>query len=504
MTNIHKKNINAAENLQDYNYTCTVKQRIHMKPIIAISSLILLFSCSTKELSYTSSDKNLEKTFEWARETALSYAHYGEDPVGLWYEAALPSRYAFCMRDASHQSIGAEILGLSGHNYNMMQKFAAKISESKDWCTYWEIDKWDKPCEADYEDDKDFWYNLNANFDVTDACWRLYEWTGDRRYLEDEVFMNFYDISCKEYVQSWKLAPEDMLTRDREVNRLNGKRFGLCRGIPSYVESVGHMNNSADLIGTIYGGFSAYAHILAETGRTEEAASYEAKAEEYRSHLDSCWWDENAGTYHTFLWSDGSFGDGEGLTHVLWFNIVNDPERISKTAAKMMERKEWNIENISYFPALWYRYAYKDEAYAILSSITEAERKEYPEVSFGMIEGIICGMMGISPSASRLSISTLPQISGEHWMEVSALPMLGGLIDVRHDSNSSTTLRNRCRQSIIWQACFYGEFENIEINGRKHPALHSNDAMGNPISYIEVKVRPGRKISCSIQHDGLI
>ena len=83
-----------------------------------------------KELSFESSDKNLELAFRWGQKMALSYAHHGDDPVGCWYEAALPHRNAFCMRDAAHQSIGAEILGLSKHNYNMMSKFAANISES--------------------------------------------------------------------------------------------------------------------------------------------------------------------------------------------------------------------------------------------------------------------------------------------------------------------------------------------------------------------------------------
>lgn len=43
----------------------------------------------------------------------LSYAHDGTDSVGYWYEAALPQRETFCMRDVSHQSVGAQILGLS-------------------------------------------------------------------------------------------------------------------------------------------------------------------------------------------------------------------------------------------------------------------------------------------------------------------------------------------------------------------------------------------------------
>jgi hypothetical protein len=192
----------------------------------------LLSSCSDQTLKLSSSDKSIEATFAWAQGMAQSYAHEGEDPVGPWYEAALPERYAFCMRDASHQSIGAEILGLSAQNFNMMQKFASNISESKDWCTYWEIDKWNNPCKADYVSDNDFWYNLNANFDVIDACWRLYEWTGDQRYLANEEFRRFYDLSCNEYVESWELKPEQMLTRSRKVNRKDGERFGLCRGIP--------------------------------------------------------------------------------------------------------------------------------------------------------------------------------------------------------------------------------------------------------------------------------
>ena len=159
---------------------------------------LMIAACQKHELSFSSSDAQLAATFAWAKDMALSYAHDGDDPVGPWYEAALPERYAFCMRDASHQSIGAEILGLSVQNFNMMQKFVSNISEPKDWCTYWEIDKWDKPCKADYVSDDDFWYNLNANFDVTDACWRLYEWTGDWRYLENEEFRRFYDLSCKE------------------------------------------------------------------------------------------------------------------------------------------------------------------------------------------------------------------------------------------------------------------------------------------------------------------
>jgi hypothetical protein len=144
-------------------------------------------------VTISTSDTKLKETFDWAKNMALSYAHDGNDPVGRWYEAALPGREAFCMRDVSHQSIGGEILGLSPHNFNMMVKFAANISESKDWCSYWEINRYDKPAPADYADDKQFWYTLTASPDVIQTCYRLYNWTGNKAYLSNPVLNNFYE-----------------------------------------------------------------------------------------------------------------------------------------------------------------------------------------------------------------------------------------------------------------------------------------------------------------------
>ena len=454
----------------------------------------------SKELSFESSDKDLELTFYWAKKMALSYAHDGGDPVGCWYEAALPSRNAFCMRDAAHQSIGAEILGLSKHNYNMMYKFAANISEAKDWCTYWEIDKDDNPCRADYVDDNDFWYNLNANFDVMYACWRLYEWTGDKRYLNDESFTNFYALSAKNYVDSWQLNPEEMLTRTREVNRKpDAKRFRSSRGVPSYVESYGGLYSSSDLVATIYGGYDAYSKILAEAGNKDESAQMAARAEEYRKHLDEKWWSPEINAYHTFWTNKGEFADGEGLTHVVWFGAVKEPARIKGTVEKMLARKEWNIENVSYFPLLWYRYNYADEAYKILKDIVIAKRCEYPEVSYGMIEGIVSGAMGIQPSASQKRVVTLPQITGDNYLQVNNIPMLGGTVSVRHNDNKTSAFVNTTPSKITWEAAFAGDYENILVNGTSVKAQKRIDAMGGTVSYAEVKLGKGEQACCCVK-----
>lgn len=128
------------------NFFC--KLQLTLKYVSLVATILLLSAFqqpSEKGISFTTSDPRLQQSFDWAKKTALSYVGASTDAVGPWYEASLPEREAFCMRDVSHQSGGAEALGLSKENYNMFAKFAQNISEAKDWCTYWEINRYNKP-----------------------------------------------------------------------------------------------------------------------------------------------------------------------------------------------------------------------------------------------------------------------------------------------------------------------------------------------------------------------
>jgi hypothetical protein len=134
-----------------------------MKPISSVL-FALVFAmtgqCQDGKITFTSDDAALVKGFEWARKQAMAYVNRGNDPVGHWFEAALPGRSAFCMRDVSHQLVGAQMLGLADINKNLLTKFVSAVAESRDWCGYWEIDKWNRPAPVDYKNDQDFWYNL--------------------------------------------------------------------------------------------------------------------------------------------------------------------------------------------------------------------------------------------------------------------------------------------------------------------------------------------------------
>jgi len=401
------------------------------------------------------------------------------------------------MRDVSHQSIGGEILGLSPHNFNMMRKFAANISNSKDWCTFWEINCHDRPAPVDYTDDKQFWYPLTASPDVIQTCYRLYEWTGNRDYLSDPVLCNFYETSLTVYLDRWKLNPDQLANRPRIMNGAvplrPGAMFTHVRGFPTYVESRSNAICGVDLIAALYAGCHAYGEMLRLRGNSAKAATFLAKAEAYKTLINTQWWNERQNRYETSLLPDGTFcvNDGgaiHGETYILWFNASSSPSR-SRGILDSLAKEPCNIENRSHYPYLMYRYRFPENAYRVLVSLKDMERSRYPEVSFGVMEGIVAGVLGVRPSASQGVVRTLAQLRDEtEWGEVKTLPALGTVIGVRHDGNGKTTFTNNGLRAVKWRACFYSDHGNIRVDGEEIRAESAADEMGNRYSFIDVMV----------------
>ena len=479
-----------------------------MNKYFTIVLLILVHSLNAQtkgRVEFRSSDLKLKETFDWAKMIALSYSHDGNDSVGYWYEAALPKREAFCMRDVSHQSIGAEILGLSLHNFNMLHRFAENISESKDWCSYWEINRNNRPAPVDYVDDKQFWYNLDASFDVVQDCYRLYNWTGNKAYLFDTLLVNFYEKTLNEYVERWKLEPENIMIRSPYLNTelpfQDGKKFNQCRGIPSYVEDIGGFSIAGDLISAIYAGFSAYSKMLTAKGENEKSKEYLRKAEAYKVLLNEKWWDRKENHYN-FFWSStiGEFLKAEtlGETYIVWFNASSTPERSRITLNRVLNGVN-NAENLSHLPYLLYRCHMPEKAYEMLLSLKDMKRSDYPEVSYGAIEGIIAGVMGVQPVSYEGKISTLSQLSSEtEWAEVDSLPVFNVNITVRHEGLKKTEFTNQGKTPVTWQASFYGAYPTIKLGNKEVKALTTVDEMGNIYSFVQSEVLPGNKKTASI------
>lgn len=135
----------------------------------------------------------------------------------------------------------------------------------------------------------------------------------------------------------------------------------------------------------------------------------------------------------------------------------------------------------------------------ILTTITSMHRFEYPEVSYGMIEGIVSGAMGIVPETSRKRVTTLPKIISEHYLRIDNLPLLGGRISVRHDGNKDTLFTTNTADTLSWEAAYMGKVDELTVNGKKQKTKSRTDLMGNIISYIEVSVTPKMEVKVNIE-----
>lgn len=451
-----------------------------------------------QNVTFESTDTALVNTFNWAVKQALFYRGDSNDPVGPWYEAALPARYAFCMRDVSHQVIGAEILGMGRENENMLRKFAVNISGSKKWCSYWEINKWDKPAPVDYENDNNFWYNLNANFDVIYACWRLYNWTGNKNYITDPAFINFYNKSLNEYIKAWKLEPDSLLKRPEDLNVdpiADKKRFFHGYGLASYAEDVRGLEMSTDLIAAVYQGYKSYSEILNAAGKTADGKLYAQKADEYYQVLNTKWWDPSAKLFNTYHTYDGNFGKGEGEAFLIWFDALKENEKLGSTIDHLSS-KTWNVENTSYFPYLFYLNGYWDKAYKYLlyCSDPSTKRREYPEVSFGVIEGIVKGLMGVTPDAVTGTVSTIHRATDQRTSKLENLTVLGTSLNIAHIGKDKSSVRNNGPVPIKWRAEFTGIYSKARIGTKVIKAKMGRDRQGKPVSYVDLKVNPGQQV----------
>lgn len=459
------------------------------------------------EVTFLSNNKELNNAFEWAKNKALSFAHDGSDPVGYWYEAALPNREAFCMRDVSHQSIGAEILGLGKHNYNMFLKFAKNISKEKDYCSYWEINRYDKPAPVDYETDKDFWYNLPANFDVIYNAHRLYKWTGNKEYLNNPEFNNFYKLSMNEFVDHWDLGYNEVVGRKRNMHLSkpeNGRMsFGNKRGIPTYNEGGrGETLLGIDMTASLIAAYKAYAEILVLKGEVEEAHKYFGFAKKEQQFLNEYWWDAEKGKYKSILYADNTFDyfmvgrDQAFLHYILYYNAISDSLKIESLVNDYVENyNKLIVELKSYLPIIFYENGQSDIANKMIIELCSSKnkRRDYPENSYTVIEHITRGLMGIEPDAEKNIITTFSRLENEKdWVEMKNIPVFGWKISLKHEGYSKTTLTNHGSQEITWKAKMKEGSTFFKVDGKKIQSFMSEK---DDFRYIKVKVSAGKTVT---------
>jgi hypothetical protein len=451
-------------------------------------------------LALETPDARLAAAFAWAKGQALDYvfpAAVHGDPVGDWYEAALPSRFAFCMRDVSHQATGAQALGLAAFNRNMLGKFSRAISPSRDFCSSWEIDKWDRPAPVDYKNDRDFWYNLTANFDVLDACWRQFLWSGDRAYVDDPAFLEFYRRTVEDYVRAWDKDGDGIPEHRPEYGH---------RGLGGYDEGPfsDEALYAADLVAAMARAFDSYAGLLEVGGGPgSPIGALRERAAGPRKMYEESWWSEERGRY-----ADGRVQGGALVyqdliwngVFPLYFGFIPAGPRREATLRRIAEADPEGIEIESYLPEVLYRYGADEAAYARILGLTDPakERRDYPEVPFAVIGAVATGLMGLEPDAAHRTVATRSRLTGATpWAALRSLPVFDGLVDVRHDGRRRSTLAVRSGGPIAWEAVIEGAWDELEVDGRARKAERGADEAGRPISWVTVDLTPGGQATVS-------
>jgi len=483
-----------------------------MKKIFIILFVIYFikgYSQSNSLFHFNSSDRDLVQSVDWAKNKALSFSHDERDPVGFWYEAALPNREAFCVRDVSHQSIGAEILGLRSHNLNMVLKFTENISKSRNYTTYWEINRYNKPAPVDYNNDKDFWYNLPANFDMIYAIKRLHNWTGNDQYINNPVIQNFISLSLNEYVKEWQIDYNHALTRNRymyvqPMNEFHENRFGNSRGIPTYYERGNILSYlGIDLTASYIAAIKSQIEILKlQNSDKSNIDKYIKKLHKELNFLNTFWWDDAQNAYKSIIYQDKthefySIGEDEAFHHyLLYFDVLEENKRIFDIINWYQENQhKLIIELKSYLPVLFYQYGNSELANELLKELCSIKnaRRNYPEISFTVIEHITRGLMGIDVNQNRIeTISRLAQ--NQKWASVDGIPVIGSVIGVKHKGKNKTIFENLGDKKIVWKVKFEGNYNMIEVNNIKISTFKENE-YGKHISYAIVSVEPNEKIT---------
>ena len=492
-------------------------------------------SCSEneKEVAITSSNPDLEEAFNWAIAKTDQFVMTdknglinrdennndgdGRDNYIPSYWAGYFDRTAFYSRDFLHQASGAKLAGLDNENYSMFHTFALNSTESRKWYTLWAINFNGSAHTIDYHDDDWFVREVPAQFEFVEKAYEQYLWTGDQRYIRNEELWNFYT----------KVVTEFIGFHDTLGNGVAEGKGGIFEGAATYNERGEFPIEAGDGIGSQYQAFVAYAGMLEARGESIEAAIWRQKAADLKTYFNEEWSyvDGNSdplSNYVNIVQLDGVRLNDFGKENS-WFmpmKLITEPgprneryldfisENLGEGIGSTPE-SPWNIEAYTYLPETFFPYNRNEEAWKWMQYIIDEKDKaherptqgtngDYPEISFTFISNTVEGLMGIEPNAPDNSVVTASRLPTEvQWLAVDYLPMGDHELAIRHDGTTQTKLTNTSIEPLTWEARFYGNYPELEVNGISTPATQK-EVNGVTVSFVTPEVLAGETMTVSI------
>jgi hypothetical protein len=293
------------------------------------------------------------------------------------------------------------------------------------------------------------------------------------------------------------------------MNTSSATRFGNSRGIPTYNEG-GRAETllGVDLTASLIAAYHVYEEMLTLAGQVKEADYFSEKEERERKFLEEFWWDARRGEYRTIYYADKTFdyfqvGDNQAYLHyLLYFGAMEDSSRVRKAVdLYRAHHSQLIVELKSYLPILFYEHGFTSLANDLIVELCSPQnkRRDYPEISFTVMEHVVRGLLGVEPDAVTGKVSTLSRLESlSDWVELSNLNALGQRMMLTHNGQVSSSLTNQGTQTILWQPAFYGSYPVIYINGIPKVTTQGRRD-GREVSFVNVSVPAGAMRSASIR-----
>lgn len=518
--------------------------------------LLLLLSQSniskSQTISLKSDNKELEETFNWAVDKALSWKMTGksgeinrhERGEGLGYKATVPylpsywagyaHRSAYYIRDFAHQIDGAHLVGMDEENFAMMEKFAEYTTADKKWYSWWALNfdgsvfTLDAPNPPGTENYKDYPANfinkpgesfvreIPAMFELVEKAWKSYLWTADRRYIEDDKLWSMYE----------KVVTEFVTLHDSDGNGIPEGQGNIFEGSATYNEADIHPLEAGDAIGAQYQAYLAFAEFLFERNLSQQAKEQLKQAASLKDYFNTDW----SITEDTDLYSCAITSSGEkyplfnketswfmpmklltepGEKNESYLNFISDHLGDGVGTANQTKDSPANIEAYTYLPDTYFPYGRTDEAWKWMKYVIDQKDKahvvtnqgkngDYPEVSFTLVSQVVEGLMGIEPDAANHTISTIPRLPEEiKCLELTDLKIGEHTIAVNQSSNKTEITNTSSESPLTCVIRFYGNQEFIFVNDKKTKAK-SALLNGKPYSFITIKLKSGEKVVATL------
>lgn len=425
-------------------------------------------------------------------------------------------RTAFYIRDYVHQVSGAYLVGLKEELYNMYYTFVSHASEETGWFAPWAFNFDNSIYYMDTPNYNAFVREMTAQFELVEKAYRLYLWSGDRRYIEDAVIFSFI---------------QNVMTKF--IDRLDGIVFKEKNGIPeglgdiwkgssTYNERGFHAAEAGDSIAAMYQAILAYAKILALRGDKAQSDCQMARAKRLKEYFNRDWSVvdgsdmyayavDNTGKKHYKWYKNGTeIHGGASLLFIPMKQITYAGERNNKLLDYIFEKekdeqtREDNLESLTYLPEVFFPYHQNDRAWYWMRHIisqkdlpherpSQGKNGDYPEISFTFISQVVEGMLGVCVDAFENKLTTCPHLPSE-VKDVSLYDLKFGenIVDIRLEKDKAL-LKNKGKTPIFYTCKFNTNQEYFCVQSERTKAQKETEN-GICLSSVNIKVNPGDRV----------